>query len=265
MYDEVFQAASERRQPNLAPQLAAIERGASQVAGVAALLGASSVDPRLMPLAAMMLPTPPVVRLVQPRLKALGSALLASVSTVAKVAWKPLPADNPKASAGSVALQSEASLAAGEHFRSAIVAEGLGVKASMDAVMAAHAVLVEACAGEACVQGLQGSGTLLLFPCRAPRLCSNDPPVRLPARPPPPPLPRWQRTWRSVAAPRWWRRCGIVCKMLFWRRRRLGLAMCAPTRSSVARLWAMWRAFPTSSATLSTLPGCPRCPCAWMS
>ena len=166
MYDEVFQAASERRQPNLAPQLAAIERGASQVAGVAALLGASSVDPRLMPLAAMMLPTPPVVRLVQPRLKALGSALLASVSTVAKVAWKPLPADNPKASAGSVALQSEASLAAGEHFRSAIVAEGLGVKASMDAVMAAHAVLVEACAGEACVQGV----------CRPP------PP------PPPPPL-----------------------------------------------------------------------------
>ena len=202
MYDEVFQAASERRQPNLAPQLAAIERGASQVAGVAALLGASSVDPRLMPLAAMMLPTPPVVRLVQPRLKALGSALLASVSTVAKVAWKPLPADNPKASAGSVALQSEASLAAGEHFRSAIVAEGLGVKASMDAVMAAHAVLVEACAGEACVQGLQGSGTLLQFPCRAPRLSSNDPPVRLrgggggggggvrlPARPPPPPPP----------------------------------------------------------------------------
>ena len=173
MYAEVFQAASERRQPNLAPQLAAIERSAGQVAGVAALLGASSIDPRLMPLTAQMLPTPPVVRLVQPRLKALGSALLASVSTVAKVAWKPLHAaptqaprdggsgkqQKPEAVIG-VALQSEWSLAAGEYFRIATT-EGPGMKASMDAVMTAHAELVEAIAGEE-RQGWQGGNQVCL-------------------------------------------------------------------------------------------------------
>ena len=158
MYGEVLQAASERRQPKLGPQLAALERSAGQVAGVAALLGTSSIDPRLMPFAGQLLPTPPVVRLVQPRLKALGSALLASVSTVAKVAWKPLPSGNAKTAAAAVtgvALHSESSLAAGEYFRIATT-EGPGMKASMDAVMAAHAELVEAIAGE----GWRGAGAL---------------------------------------------------------------------------------------------------------
>ena len=150
MYVEVMSAATEWRPPNLAPQLAAVERNAGQVAGVAALLGASSVDPRLMPLTSMLLPTPPVVRLVLPRLKALGSALLASVSTVAREAWELPPQPSAECGAGLQQQQQPAaggSLAAGEFFASA-VAKDAGIKPGIDVVMAAYAGLVQACAGE---------------------------------------------------------------------------------------------------------------------
>lgn len=139
-YEEVMAAAQEGRAPDLSPLLANLQREAERIAGVGAKLRSSSVDRRLQPLAWLVLHTPPVVSLMQPRLKVLAGCAWASISTLAQVAWQPAHA-RP---AGGAAQPAATSVIAGAYFKT--MAADQGMTAVVRQMLQAQRELVEACA-----------------------------------------------------------------------------------------------------------------------
>ena len=168
-YEEVMAAAQEGRAPDLSPLLANLQREAERIAGVGAKLRSSSVDRRLQPLAWLVLHTPPVVSLMQPRLKVLAGCAWASISTLAQVAWQPAHA-RP---AGGAAQPAATSVIAGAYFKT--MAADQGMTAVVRQMLQAQRELVEACAG-ACA-GCRRSRCLPKASC--PPLLPPAPPLYL--------------------------------------------------------------------------------------
>lgn len=106
-----------------------------------------AVDERLQPLtAALLLPTPVVVKLMQPALRALNGCLLAAIYTSARVDWGVSSAGGKKQKKAAPALQAAATIAGGAYVRT--WALDARVHGKFQAVLDAYGELVEACAGE---------------------------------------------------------------------------------------------------------------------
>ena len=86
--EEVRQAVREHRPANLSAQAASLQRSVHSITAVGAQLGAASIDRRIQPLSWQLLQIPPVVGLMQVRLRALAGCQLASLSTLAPVTWQ---------------------------------------------------------------------------------------------------------------------------------------------------------------------------------
>ncbi|PRW60354.1 riboflavin kinase isoform B [Chlorella sorokiniana] len=182
MFAEHRSAALERRPPNLSPLLAQLEACAERITAVGARIGANTIDPKSMPLTALLLHLPPAVNLMQPALRALTGSMLAAIFSSARVdtgsalvaPYSGCTADGGAAAAqggegseageanGSqhsskhsgkakskkpskeAALQATPYAAASDYFR--VFAEDQEITAAFEAVLETHGALVEACA-----------------------------------------------------------------------------------------------------------------------
>lgn len=142
MQQEVMKAAQEQRPPNLHPHLAAVELAMQRTTGVAAQLGSSTaIDVRMQPLMWLLLPTPPVVGLMQPHLWAFAGCQLSCIGTLSRLAWL----DTAAGADAGAALPSSGSLVAGSFFR--VFPDNAELQAGLAAMLAAQGEAINACAG----------------------------------------------------------------------------------------------------------------------
>lgn len=132
-----------------------------------AQLAVETIDPRLLPFVWRLAPTPPVVRLMQPALRALISCQMAGVYTMARVDHGSLHPQPDEAGPGQVGrkggaprkaaakgLQAAAAQPAGPYVK--LWAADQQLHAKWEAVVEAHGALVHACAGGlGCVHGME--------------------------------------------------------------------------------------------------------------
>lgn len=85
MFAEQRLAVLERRPPNLSASLVQLEACTNRVTAVGARIGANTIDPRIMPLTALLLHLPPAVHLMQPALRGLTGIILATIFSSARV------------------------------------------------------------------------------------------------------------------------------------------------------------------------------------
>ena len=144
-HEEVYAAAREGRAPVLGPRFAALADQIARITAVGAELGAATLDMRMHMLLSPALAPPPVVQLMQARLRSLTGHAWASLCTVARPAWRAGDVGGGAASGGKGAPPQAPSLAPGDYFRTMV--EQSGLDESLEKVVGALAELVEACAG----------------------------------------------------------------------------------------------------------------------
>ena len=120
-----------------------MELATQRTSGVAAQLGSTAIDVRVQPLLRLLLPTPPVVGLMQLRLRALAGCQLACIGTLSRLAWM----DAPAGADADVMLPSSGSgsLVAGSFFR--IFPDNAELQSGLAAMLAAQGEAINACAG----------------------------------------------------------------------------------------------------------------------